>query len=70
VWPTFEELRKDPFTASNGRHWLACDVLLNIEYLKAMPFFHDLDLKDQVSLFGGYIYKESLGSAINACSFG
>ncbi|KAI6190874.1 Transcription factor HNF-4-like protein [Aphelenchoides bicaudatus] len=51
VWQTFEQYKHDPFALiPNGRHWLACDILLNVEFLKAMPFYHELDINDQEAL--------------------
>ncbi|KAI6237777.1 hypothetical protein M3Y95_00300600 [Aphelenchoides besseyi] len=36
--------------ALNFRNWLLVDLLSNVEYLKAMPFFYDLTIEDQEAL--------------------
>ncbi|KAI6204388.1 hypothetical protein M3Y94_00668600 [Aphelenchoides besseyi] len=32
------------------KHWITSDLILSIDYLKAMPFYNDLDLVDRVTL--------------------
>ncbi|KAI6210358.1 Ligand-binding domain of nuclear hormone receptor [Aphelenchoides besseyi] len=46
---------KHKFLCTNGseilrRHWLATDLILNVEQLKVMPFFWQLDILDQEAL--------------------
>ncbi|KAI6179928.1 Transcription factor HNF-4-like protein [Aphelenchoides besseyi] len=32
------------------KHWITSDLILSVEYLKAMPFYNDLDLNDREAL--------------------
>ncbi|KAI6189461.1 Transcription factor HNF-4-like protein [Aphelenchoides bicaudatus] len=64
-------LNGEPRQPCTGRHWLTTDLVLNIEYLKALPFFPDLDIDDQeilimhvgmvnavlIQSFYSYLYK-------------
>ncbi|KAI6227471.1 hypothetical protein M3Y99_01250400 [Aphelenchoides fujianensis] len=42
------------------KHWITSDLILNIEYCKALDFFADLDLKDQEALVTHVVFVNTV----------
>ncbi|KAI6238344.1 Transcription factor HNF-4-like protein [Aphelenchoides fujianensis] len=42
------------------KHWITSDLILNIEYCKALPFFANLDLKDQEALVTHVVFVNTV----------
>lgn len=48
-WPAYLNCQEN--ANKPRRNWFVFDLILNLEYLKSMPFFYELDIEDQVSYY-------------------